>query len=817
MVKVFVCIILSFIYPVFLSVDLLTNENYSPIFTKDDLSNDTRLPFIESSSKPKKNPCNDPWCPSQTYIPNDKYLKANPDPFPLYSKASEDIFQNLSSQEYGPRCTPNTFGYDPKYAETIFPTKSFPKCQNTKKSIIHIDQKTNKLYMDCENGEYYKGVNVEDELIGYSQYKTKGQSYKNPVELDEDIEWAYGNCEKSQYPAQAATYILKKNINSEEYAKVKMQKMQEKMFNTYKSSETTPLTVLMISIDSMSRKHFYRKLPLTLKYLKSLNKNSYRVYDFKLHNIVGDNSIPNVYTILTGQSYPYLSSYEEDQNIKAKDDLIRDISIWTYLREKGWVSLFGTEFCNDYFSYGLGRKPSVDHLSAKFWCAGKVLSGYRDLSEKQRCIGAYNSHYYLLNYTYQFTQEYQGVNKWAHIMILPAHEDSGTVVSSLDEDFVEFLDKFLNSKDKTIVFILADHGPRYGDWKKTLEGAEEHKLPVLFMIAPTELLLKIPFSFDTLEHNTQRLVTKFDIHLTLKHIAYLPYYMNFTKESYENIEWNDGVENAHSLMIEKIPDGKTCEYAKIRSLWCPCNVYKEVDLDMMSEFTEKIIKVFIDGIVDQINVEGYSNYRYYAWKICRRVTFKKLVDVEILQIGSFRQHFRLRMILEESPDVIVESEVVFTLNHLLQKPARQFYGFRNFYIGKKFLYHIKYIRIVAGLDPVCETATLAFGIYPGICLCKNLNEIHYNTGLDLLSNTIYKVSELGQNCTTACNNINKKCSALIMNNMNCDMIKRYSYCDSCNDNNDNLGPGFYDSKCFITGRSSCDSSSQTFYRLCGCV
>jgi hypothetical protein len=55
-----------------------------------------------------------------------------------------------------------------------------------------------------------------------------------------------------------------------------------------------PLRIVYIVVDSFSRRHFYRKLPDTVQYLNSLNQDSdYRVFDFKLQNIRGKDSINN--------------------------------------------------------------------------------------------------------------------------------------------------------------------------------------------------------------------------------------------------------------------------------------------------------------------------------------------------------------------------------------------------------------------------------------------------------------------------------------------------------------------------------------------
>ena len=433
--------------------------------------------------------------------------------------------------------------------------------------------------MTCEDsGIYYLGNDLKDELLGSSVYDNDPILYKNPVDLKNNtIEWSYGSCKNKHYKPEGATYIHYPNEDVIKRVKEVMKGMKIQFEYDTISPEVTPLTVLMISVDSMSRKHFYRRLPKTHKFLQSLNPESFKVHDFKLYNIIGDNSIPNIYATLTGNIPFYHSSSTEEKNAQEEKDLIKEDAIWTDLHKTGWATLFGAEFCDNYFSHVIGRKPEVDHLLSKFWCAAEKLSGFNDKLEDQRCIGNKNSHFYMLNYTLQYVKNYQGINKWGHIMILPAHEDSGTVISTLDQDLVDFLSKVLETKDKIIIMLQGDHGIRYGNWRKTLEGSQEHKLPMLFTIISTDLLKEIPNSFDILDHNSQRLVTKLDIHQTLRHISYLPYFKNFARYSYYYNLWRAGLYNSHSLLLEKISDERTCDDAVIDKLWCSCNEFKKVD------------------------------------------------------------------------------------------------------------------------------------------------------------------------------------------------------------------------------------------------
>jgi hypothetical protein len=45
---------------------------------------------------------------------------------------------------------------------------------------------------------------------------------------------------------------------------------------------------------------FFRKLPETHKYLNNIDPAAFKVYDYKIHQVMGDNSIYNVYPLWTG-------------------------------------------------------------------------------------------------------------------------------------------------------------------------------------------------------------------------------------------------------------------------------------------------------------------------------------------------------------------------------------------------------------------------------------------------------------------------------------------------------------------------------------
>mmetsp|Transcript_27771 Transcript_27771/g.27464 ORF Transcript_27771/g.27464 Transcript_27771/m.27464 type:complete len:106 (-) Transcript_27771:1191-1508(-) len=81
-------------------------------------------------------------------------------------------------------------------------------------------------------------------------------------------------------------------------------------------TEGKPKIIFMLTLDSMSRRHFFRKMPKTIDFLNSLNHNEsdYWAFDFKLHNILGPNSVGNQVPIFGGKDR-FVETFEGDQNV----------------------------------------------------------------------------------------------------------------------------------------------------------------------------------------------------------------------------------------------------------------------------------------------------------------------------------------------------------------------------------------------------------------------------------------------------------------------------------------------------------------------
>jgi hypothetical protein len=213
-----------------------------------------------------------------------------------------------------------------------------------------------------------------------------------------------------------------------------------------------------------------------------------------MSSAIADNTLPNLFPLWAGEKMEDIPPETRSENAKKDKDLIKSKSIWTYLKDRGWMTMFGNEFCNDYFAYGIGRRPSVDHHMSRFWCGARTLTHFDDTQQTLRCIGTKTSQHYLFNTTLQYIRMYQGLNKWAHIMSVAAHEDSGTLITVLDADLKDFLKQALETQDDIVILLGADHGMRYGEWYKLDSGGQEHRLPSFFLIASQNIIDSLPYS-----------------------------------------------------------------------------------------------------------------------------------------------------------------------------------------------------------------------------------------------------------------------------------------------------------------------------------
>ena len=229
-----------------------------------------------------------PSIPSATEFSSPKY---KPYKSSFHIDDSESISKNNDLT-----CNPSNLGYSQVNGEFVFPNYTYQSCaKQTVEPLpkMEIDLNTNTFTMSCGSGDPYyileplerKGRLFQyDEIMPFFEVK----KYKNPVKLTTQ-EFAFGSCDGGETFSNAI-HISRKDPKVLQRAKDKANSLSPKQ---------KPLILFILTIDSFSRRHFYRKLPKTVKMFNRGIKD-FSIFDFKLHNVVGQSSIENIVPIFSG-------------------------------------------------------------------------------------------------------------------------------------------------------------------------------------------------------------------------------------------------------------------------------------------------------------------------------------------------------------------------------------------------------------------------------------------------------------------------------------------------------------------------------------
>mmetsp|Transcript_16959 Transcript_16959/g.30498 ORF Transcript_16959/g.30498 Transcript_16959/m.30498 type:complete len:713 (+) Transcript_16959:2175-4313(+) len=633
-------------------------------------------------------------------LTNDEFLQKHPE----ISFAYDDTDQ-LSELRESLSCMPSIFGYSQEAGEAAFPWYEYPRCSSQVEDpypMIHLDLSKNELTMNCSDpakGRYVLGPTNHMKLVVRAEiektWEVKAYPGK-PVKVDPRHEYAIGTCSDSDLFDQAV-YLLRPNATAADEAMKRTKHWQDLTGVKHK-----PLIAFHLTIDSYSRRHFFRKLPETARYLNELNKQGeFRIFDFKLHNVIGSKSVSNQIPMLAKS----VRAPGRDKNVDLAED-----PLWNIFKDKGFVTYFGIEECNDSFPPKLGRMPNVDHSANAFYCG---LAKYAKVVQhksynRQRCIGPHMAHHYILNQTMQFSEAYRNNSQWLYLHLSAAHENTGQHAQTLDHDITEYLDKYLTSFKHThdiVIYFAADHGMRYGTWMHSTESSQEFRLPAFFLIASDAVIKRIEYSMDTLLYNTKRLNSKYDMRKTMIFLSGLPYGLNISSEVQHP---------AVNLFTERIPNERNCEDIGIVSWQCSCTELKEISLSSLNADQLRFVMYLGDVAAYSFNREVYSQETRGLGYLCEKLVFK---DVESL-FASYGYNGRefVKLVIRVANNSAFRAEVTFKVGNkpIPDSPVDDVYA----YMGMlKYIQIATYTRLDTYSGP-CELLAKEASINSEICVCR---------------------------------------------------------------------------------------------------
>ena len=618
-------------------------------------------------------------------IPNNEY-KYDPKTFNI---DDSEALRNLNLL-----CIPESFGYSKAQGDMVFPNYNYPECwhktgQNG--TFIHIDRTKNLLYMNCPGkpkANYITGP-IDSKKIAKGNevfFKWEIKDYTTPIDAH-SIEFALGSCGENLNFMQGA---MNPTFQEKAYKKAK------------ELVKGKPKLIFFLTLDSMSRRHLYRKVPKVIQLLNSLNKNSnFSVFDFKIHNILGADSISNQVPIFGGLD-KFVREFTGNQEV----DHLGNKAIWSMLREKGYISFLGLENCDNYFPGSLGRMPKVDYAVGPFYCAVQKYSAMKfekSFEKTQRCLGGHHTHYYILNYTKTVVDLNPDVNLFLYIHLNAAHEASGQHAATLNDDLSIYLKEFLNKyqeKYDIFIYLNGDHGMRYGNWFTDIEAYQENKLPTLFIIASKSLLNSYPYSYFSLKTNSERLTSKLDLRETTLFLA------GITEKTKFSINLLDDLASVN----------RKCENCAIEAWDCACN--RMVLIENPNDDMKSVLDRLVDIAEKTINVDSYSNPKYPIGKYCKFIKLDKILRIYRVAISNIQEFFKLEI------ESTTQKGMVFMVNYYLTSDGNA--SKRNGFHIERIILNGPVIVKILGISRIdkfagpCELKARNLMIKPEFCACVDL-------------------------------------------------------------------------------------------------
>ncbi|CAL8077175.1 unnamed protein product [Calicophoron daubneyi] len=409
-------------------------------------------------------------------------------------------------------------------------------------------------------------------------------------------------------------------------------------------SKQPAFNVLLLGLDSISRVSALSYLPKTISYLKQLEDAKI----MEMYNVVGDGTTANLMALLTGlfehelpearKSYQIQRTAIESYNVTVLDGYPW---IWKLYSEVGG---YATHFIEDSPKWGTFQHRLVGFgaKSPPTQSYGRpcLLAAVQDEHYYDKILGCTSSrftHHVLLESMKEFFSAYSDRPRFSLTFLSELIHEEPAYASLLDDDLLHLLEQIRTDDETTGIFIntlvvlFADHGPRMGRARLSLEGKMEERLPLLSIILPKRLVALWPDARSSLFTNQNRLLTLFDVHATLldllgRQYGPLPSRKDFPNQSPRGVS-----------LFTLIPESRTCSEANIAPHWCACSQWINVERAWTWsgwQWPESVLSAaysvisFINLQLDDVRRKSQNQLR------CIRLTLDEIVSAEKAEVSQ---------------------------------------------------------------------------------------------------------------------------------------------------------------------------------------
>lgn len=404
----------------------------------------------------------------------------------ILKKEKNNFLKDLKELKYYNISKKNHFGFPLTNTDNINPYEFGNICYKVNKSFEDYIY-DNIIYMDL-----------------YNENKTKYYPNIPHPEIEVKIEGDFGkliiNVHKNETLIKEREKSFKKNEGKSMYK-----------------------NVLIIFFDTLSRAHFFRKFPKTIRFFNQLSK-----YE--------TNPERKNMTIFQYFKYHALNTYTDPNLIAAYYGAKlfgNGTHFGKYFKENGYIIGRINDYCEKEAVVNLKNLKAFthtrfDHEGMSLGCIKAFFKGMlvsMGSSLVKKCLFGKDINQYALEYLESFWKSYIEHNKMFMMNIIDGHEPTGELIGHFDVIFYEFLNKFYKKgwfKDTSII-IFSDHGMHINGPLYLFDSQDffyERTLALLFLIVPNDEKLYKDNLYEKIKSNQQTFVTPFDIYNTLVHLAY---------------------------------------------------------------------------------------------------------------------------------------------------------------------------------------------------------------------------------------------------------------------------------------------------------
>ena len=474
---------------------------------------------------------------------------------------------------------PDIDPFDPRAESEVWRRPS-PTCNQV--SITYIDGvflRINRTLIDTHFHGDFKHCIYKPVLRPYD-YDFKWEYGKESAPFDKDVEISPENEHLRVVCYSKSDVNITTNYHAFITKKPEVEKRCDESLKEHKTKRQPKeiFNVQIVGIDSISRLNYMRNMIHTREFLlKELN-----AYEMSGYNKVEDNTFVNVVPFLTGHFVGELG-WNETMNSQEFDYFN---FIWKDFSQAGYRTFYQEDSPHvGTFTYG---KEGMHKPPADYYLRPLTLAMYSEDYNLYNISCFIDKHEttVLLDHAMAYSKFFQNKPHFSYSFLSRLTHDAFYQARYADFMYLDFLKQFKASGlfNNTVMILFGDHGPRFGDWRKTHIGRFEERLPFNVIVFPEWFPRKYPEIHKILKINTKRLTTHFDMYETLKDILYF-----------------DGVSRVGSLssrgisVLREIPKDRKCEHCGIAPHWCLC-----MEQTVIPNDNERAINV-AEGLVEKIN------------------------------------------------------------------------------------------------------------------------------------------------------------------------------------------------------------------------